>query len=134
MFYQSFSHYNQALAHPMGANFTELVGLINYRFKDFFACAKLNLIDYGKDQFGYYAGNSVIRDYSPTDMQANTKQEKATTQLVDIKLGYLVNRASNLNIAIGAMLRDHKSDFNPLQTNYVYVSIGTAISNKYYDF
>jgi hypothetical protein len=132
--YQSFSHYNQALAHPMGANFTELVGLINYRFKDFFACAKLNLIDYGKDQFGYYAGNSVIRDYSPTDMQANTKQEKATTQLVDIKLGYLVNRASNLNIAIGAMLRDHKSDFNPLQTNYVYVSIGTAISNKYYDF
>lgn len=132
--YQSFSHYNQALAHPMGANFTELVGLINYRFKDFFVCAKLNLIDYGKDKFGYYAGNSVIRDYLTTDIQANTMQVKASTQLIDFKLGYLVNRASNLNIAVGAMLRNHKSDFNPLQTNYVYVSIGTAISNKYYDF
>jgi hypothetical protein len=132
--FQSFSHYNQALAHPMGANFTEIVGLINYRFNDFFAAAKLNLIAYGKDNLGYYAGNSVIRDYLQTDIQANTMQVKATTQLIDFKLGYLVNRASNLNIAIGAMLRNHKSDFNPLQTNYVYISVGTAISNKYYDF
>jgi hypothetical protein len=132
--YQSFSHYNQALAHPVGANFSELVGLINYRFKDFYLSAKLNLIDYGKDKFGYYAGNSVIRDYVQTDIQANTMQVKANTQIIDIKLGYLVNRSSNLNFAVGAMLRNHKSDFNPLQTNYIYVSIGTAISNKYYDF
>jgi len=132
--YQSFSHYNQALAHPMGANFTELLGLVNYRFKDFFVALKVNLIDYGKDQFGYYAGNSVIRDYMVKDIQANTKQIKASTQIIDFKLGYLVNRASNLNIAVGAMMRNHKSDLNPLQTNYVYVSIGTSISNKYYDF
>jgi hypothetical protein len=132
--YQSFSHYNQALAHPMGANFTELLGLVNYRFKDFFVALKVNLIDYGKDQFGYYAGNSVIRDYMVKDIQANTMQMKASTQIIDFKLGYLVNRASNLNIAVGAMLRNHKSDLNPLQTNYVYVSIGTSISNKYYDF
>jgi hypothetical protein len=61
-------------------------------------------------------------------------QVKASTQMIDFKLGYLVNRASNLNIAVGAMFRDHKSDFNPLQTNYFYVSIGTSITNKYYDF
>jgi hypothetical protein len=132
--YQSFSHYNQSLAHPMGANFTELLALVNYRFKDIFATIKINLIDYGKDQFGYYAGNTVIRDYLVKDIQANTMQIKATTQLIDFKLGYLVNRASNLNIAFGAMLRNHKSDLNPLQTNYVYISIGTSISNKYYDF
>jgi hypothetical protein len=110
------------------------VGLINYRFKDFFVSAQLNLIDYGQDKFGYYAGNSVIRDYLKTDMQANTMQNKAKTQLIDLKLGYLVNRASNLNIALGAMLREHNSELNPLQTNYIYISIGTAISNKYYDF
>jgi hypothetical protein len=132
--YQSFSHYNQALAHPMGANFTEIVGILNYRFKDFFASAKINLIDYGKDQFGYYAGNTIIRDYLPSDVQANTMQIKATTQIIDLKLGYLVNRASNLNIALGAMLRNHSSNINPLQTNYMYVSIGTTITNKYYDF
>jgi hypothetical protein len=132
--FQSFSHYNQALAHPMGANFTEIVGLINYRYKDFFTAVKLNFIDYGKDKFGYYAGNTVIRDYLLSDIQANTMQVKANTQIIDFKLGYLVNRASNLNIAIGAMFRNHKSDFNPLQTNYFYVSIGTSITNKYYDF
>ncbi|HRG58915.1 MAG TPA: hypothetical protein PK323_08135 [Bacteroidia bacterium] len=132
--YQSFSHYNQAIAHPMGANFNELVGIVNYRFKDFFISAKLNIINYGKDKFGYFAGNNIIRDYLNSDIQANTMQVKATTQIIDFKLGYLVNRASNLNVSIGAILRDHKSDFNPLQTNYVYLSIGTAISNKYYDF
>lgn len=132
--FQSFSHYNQALAHPMGANFTEITGIANYRFKDFFVAAKINIIDYGKDKFGYYAGNEVIRDYLLSDMQANTMQHKSSTQIMDLKLGYVVNRVSNLNFAVGAMLRNHKSDFNPLQTNYVYVSMGTSISNKYYDF
>jgi hypothetical protein len=132
--YQSFSHYNQAIAHPMGANFTEIVGLINYRYKDFFAAAKINFIDYGQDNFGYYAGNTVIRDYLLSDIQANTMQYQSTTQLIDFKLGYLINRISNLNFALGLIMREHKSNINPLQTNYLYISIGTSITNKYYDF
>lgn len=40
--YQSYSHYNQALAHPLGANFNEAIGFINYRLKDFFVEVKIN--------------------------------------------------------------------------------------------
>ena len=61
-------------------------------------------------------------------------QYQSTTQLIDFKLGYLINRISNLNFALGLIMRDHKSNINPLQTNYLYISIGTSITNKYYDF
>jgi hypothetical protein len=132
--FQSFSHYNQPLAHPLGANFNEIVGIANYRWRDLFISGKINLIQYGKDSTGYYAGNVIINNYAPADIQQNTMQLKATTQLIDVKLGYLINRTSNLNIALGAMLRNSELAGRSLQTNYVYLSIGTSITNKYYDF
>ena len=135
--YQSFSHYNQSLAHPVGANFSEMVALTNYRFKDFYAALKFNYISTGLDSFPkYYAGNQVITDYQPANVQSNTFLNKGKTQIIDFKLGYIINRGSNLNIAVGAMLRDFNSNlkYGKLKTDYFYISIGTAITNKYYDF
>ncbi len=132
--FRSFTHYNQALAHPLGANFNEIVGLVNYRFKDFFVAAKLNLMTYGKDTLKYFAGNNIMQNYLLSEMQSNTMLRKALVQYTDLKLGYVVNKASNLNIAAGALLRNQSGALGGLQTHYFYLSIGTTITNKYYDF
>jgi hypothetical protein len=132
--FQSFSHYNQPIAHPLGANFNELVGIANYRWKDIFITGKINLISYGQDVKDFYAGNTVITDYLPSDVQQNTMQYKANTSIIDAKLGYVINRASNLNVSVGAMLRNNQTSTGSLQTNYVYLSVGTSVINKYYDF
>jgi len=29
--YSSYTHYNQALAHPLGANFKEIIGIVKYQ-------------------------------------------------------------------------------------------------------
>jgi hypothetical protein len=110
------------------------VGIANYRWKDIFITGKINLISYGQDVKDFYAGNTVITDYLPSDVQQNTMQYKANTSIIDAKLGYVINRASQLNVSVGAMLRNNKTSTGSLQTNYVYLSVGTSVINKYYDF
>ena len=44
---QNYAHYNQPLAHPLGANFSELLILSNYKWKRFQLDAKLIFIKYG---------------------------------------------------------------------------------------
>ena len=132
--FQSFSHYNQPIASQLGANYSELVAITNYRWRDFFVSAKLNFIQFGKDSTRMYAGNTVIMDYLNTNRIDNTMQLKTTTQFIDLKMGYVVNRASNLCVSVGAMLRNSSNVKETVQTNYVYFSVGTAITNKYYDF
>ena len=46
---QSYTHYAQSLAHPLGANFIENVQFLRYRYKRLGIQAKINLIQYGAD-------------------------------------------------------------------------------------
>jgi hypothetical protein len=131
--YQSYSHYNQPLAHPAGANLQEIVGLANYRWHDFFITAKVNLLQYTEDSITHL-GSKVIVDYTATDQQNTNNNLKTTVRYIDLKLGYVINRVTNLNMAVGAILRNSSNALSSLQTNYVYISIGTALTNNYFDF
>ena len=42
---EQFSNYNQPLAHPLGSNFTELIGIVNYQYKRAFLQGKLIVRD-----------------------------------------------------------------------------------------
>ncbi|HLC83941.1 MAG TPA: hypothetical protein VJI69_08925, partial [Bacteroidia bacterium] len=59
--YQSYTHYNQALAHPLGANFTEMVGFINYRLRDFFIQIKANYAVKGNDSTSMNFGGNIFK-------------------------------------------------------------------------
>jgi len=58
---QSYTHYNQALAHPLGANFIEAIGRLNYRIRDFFTEVKLNYIVKGTDSLFTNFGGNVFK-------------------------------------------------------------------------
>lgn len=59
--YGSYSHYRQSLAHPLGANFTEMVGLVRYQpFKRLYTTAKLVLAKYGTDPSGQNFGGNIL--------------------------------------------------------------------------
>ena len=58
---QSYSHYNQALAHPLGANFNEAIGFINYRLKDFFIELKGIYAVKGDDSSSFNYGGNIFK-------------------------------------------------------------------------
>ncbi len=144
---QSYTHYNQALAHPLGANFNEMVGFINYRLKKFFIQLKANYAVKGTDSSGFNFGGNVFKSDNTflinQDLSAikTTQGLKTTTMYQDIHVGYLVNPSYNFNIVLGVSNRMEKTDLSAGQagkktnnTQYVYFGIRTSLTNLYYDF
>lgn len=138
--YQSYTHYNQALAHPLGANFYEAVGFLNYRIKDFFIQLKGNYAVKGADSLNMNYGGNIFR--SDNNFPINQSLEniqttqglKTTIMYQDIHVGYLVNPSTNFNIVLGIINRSEKTDRSNKQTQFIYFGIRTSLNNFYYDF
>jgi len=137
---QSYTHYNQPLAHPLGANFKEAVSFLNYRWRDFFTEARLNYAIIGKDSIGKIYGNNIfISDdkaiYGPNSTINEMGQGlKTTLRIIDFHIGYLVNPSTNFNVVIGLSNRKGISSAGDSRTNFVYFGIRTSLTNTYYDF
>lgn len=137
---QSYTHYNQPLAHPLGANFKEAIGILNYRFADFFIELKYNYAKVGMDSAGYNYGNNVFasNNYAVHGATSTVNEQlqglNTTITHKDIRIGYIVNPVTNMNITIGAFIRD-LDNVNALdRTTYYYISFRTSLNNIYYDF
>jgi len=63
----NFTHYNQALAHPLGANFREFIGILKYKpFKNIYFENRFMYATQGMDTAGVNLGANVFND---TDMR-----------------------------------------------------------------
>jgi hypothetical protein len=139
---QSYTHYNQPLAHPLGANFNEAIGFINYRLKDFFIEIKGMYAVKGADSSTYNYGGNIFKsdDMSLYPSQQNigtvtTTQGIATSIITeDIHIGYLVNPRTNFNIVLGVINRTYTDDKYTNNTRWVYFGIRTSLANLYCDF
>ena len=61
---QSYTHFNQALAHPLGANFKEVVAFANYIKKKWKFSVKLTLAKVGLDSiYSHYGQNIFASDF-----------------------------------------------------------------------
>ena len=137
---QSYSHYNQALAHPLGANFNEAIGFINYRLKDFFIELKGIYAVKGADSSSFNYGGNIFKSDNifPVTQNLNniqmTQGVKTTLIIEDIHIGYLVNPITNFNIVVGITNRTEQTNKASNNTQLVYFGIRTSLSNLYYDF
>jgi hypothetical protein len=134
---QNYGHYNEALAHPVGANFWESVTIIKYNYKRIFAEYKFNYIRYGADSAGVNFGNDIFKSYEnhPKDYH-NFVGQGIKTNLIynDFRLSYLINPHTNLNFSIGITDRYEATETNKMHTAYFYVGLRTSLNNFYYDF
>jgi hypothetical protein len=137
---QSYTHYNQPLAHPLGANFHEFVGEIGYRWRDLRFSYRISFASVGRDSVGVNYGNDVyIPDtdaiYGPNSFGNKIGQGVRTSLTYqNLEIAYVVNRASDLNILLGLRHRVAKSDLENESNAYVYFGIRTVLRNLYHDF
>jgi hypothetical protein len=137
---QSYTHYNQPLADPLGANFKEAIAFLNYRIGDFFAEAKINYAIIGKDSLGGNYGNNIFSSDKNALYGINSSVNqmgqgvKTTLRIFDFHIGYLVNPSTNFNVLVGISNRSSTSTVENYQTNFIYFGIRTSLNNVYYDF
>ncbi|MBW6484048.1 MAG: hypothetical protein K0B10_13430 [Vicingaceae bacterium] len=124
---QNYSHFNEPLAHPLGANFTEIVGIINYKYKRIFTQAKATLAQTTS------TGSDIFMNYYIT---TNEVVPIIETDIVNLQfhVGVLVNPKNNMRIMLGINNRTITTNNIDFNTNYIYFAFRTSLRNLYTDF
>ncbi len=135
--YQNYGHYNQALAHPLGANFSESICILRYYYKRFSAETKFVYSRFGDDTEDVYYGRNIYRSYQerPYEHGHIIGQGIETSVLFsEFRLSYLLNPKYNLQLQAGAINRQMKQQGSPDQNStFVFVGLRTSLFNWYYD-
>lgn len=140
----NYGHYSEPLAHPFGANFKEVVSILNYNYKRLGLFGKINVGKYGYDLNGDYYGKSIFKPYSaavdftPNDSQNNGHRIgqglKTDLLYLDGRISYLINPKFNLRVELGGVMRSEKNSLANNQTKWVTFGIRSSFRNLYYDF
>jgi len=130
---QSYSHYNQSLAHPLGANFTEGVAIVDYAWgRRWFMSAKINYARFAKDTAGQNVGHNVL--LSDTTLWEQETRYNAAQIFYEFKIGYTFNRHTNMRLYVGALRRNFYFRDENSSGTYFYIGLRTFLRNEYFDF
>lgn len=134
---QGYTHYNQSLTHPLGANFDELLLRATYSFKDLFIQYRYSVANIDKDSQGGNFGNDIFKsNYSASQNDLFARPITTVLTIQEIRAGYIINRKTNMQLAGGLFIRTENSGpIAPIHNSFIYtVSLSTNLANFYYDF
>ncbi len=131
---QNYAHYNQALAHPLGAGFNEKVLLLDLRLLNLSVKYKYTLANViaCEPDCDYNAGTDIF-DTGPV-LEAAEAQE-FTDRIIhnSVIFEFYMHSSSGLRFYIG-FDRRNAGDNNLYSGTYTFFGIKTGIGNLYYDF
>lgn len=133
----SYSGMNQPLAHPMGANFREFLGILNYSYKRFDFQGQASYARYGLDPAGENYGSNIFLSYNTraNDYGNHVGQGlKTDLNFLEGKVSYLLNPKYNLRIELGGVYRSEKSVEYTEKTKLITFGLRSTFRNLYQDF
>lgn len=134
---QNYGHYNLPLAHPLGANFTEIVGIVSYyknrwliEFTNTFATVGLDTnttssigqniyLPYNlrEKEYGYQTGGGL----------------KTTIVNNSLKVSFLLNPKMKTILSLEINNRSYKNNHSSFSSNWITIGLKTALFNRYFD-
>jgi hypothetical protein len=134
---QNYGQMNQALAHPLGANFMESGTFLNYRRKHLFFELKCLYAIYGADSANTDYGKNIFLPYANRvhDYHNFVGQGiKTTLTTASFRVEYVPGGQKTTKLELGVIERIEKTSFYTKQTPYIYLGIKTDFVNLYNDF
>jgi hypothetical protein len=134
---QNYAHFNQALAHPFGANFKEWFVQAQYIYKQWQLSAGLVRADIGVGTFNQNVGQNIFQSYtSRTKEFGNTTGQGQEKRLFnsELKLSYTVLPALNLRAELAYQQYNIQNKaLGDWRTPAVYIRLTSSIYNRYRD-
>jgi hypothetical protein len=147
---QSYTHYAQPLAHPLGANFIENVQFLRYRYKRWGIEAKFLYAVYGADTTSAAGVTSNVGQnlFVPTaeigqgpsmvpNIYGNSIAQGLRNEVMftDLTASWLVNVKTNIRLEAGVSNRIQKNERSgQINTLWFFFGIKTTLPNRYTDF
>ncbi|MBN8577463.1 MAG: hypothetical protein J0L66_11010 [Cytophagales bacterium] len=136
--YGSYSNYRQSLAHPLGANFTEVVGIMRYQ-----PMPRLNVIlkafytKAGRDNPGENWGGNILIGYQNRQQEYGNVTGQGVSNTIttlDFSASYMLKH--NLFIDARQLIRQSKSELAAYNLNTTVSSLALRwnIGSRTYDF
>jgi hypothetical protein len=133
----NYTHYNQPLAHPLGANFQELIGVVTFRpTKHLQLNGKVIYYKQGLDSSGFNTGNNVLASYKTRARDYGWKVgsgNKATCLYISGTITYEIMPRCFVDIWV--MRRNFKPQLSGNEkTTMVSVGLRWNIARREFDF
>ena len=134
----NYTHYNQPLAHPLGANFQEFLGIVRYQPAPKWHVYLQGIFYYqGLDSAGKNFGANIFRDYTTRTMNDGFKigsGNKATVLNTWLQVSYEVRE--NIFFEVTGQYRHYKTINNPAASTTTLFTGGIRINmfNRKYDY
>ena len=133
---RSYSHFNDALAHPLGANFIESVSRLEHQYKNFRSYLQINYARYGADSATGNVGNNILLSYFTLNkVYGNKILQGVNSSLlyVDARLAYVINPKVNFCVELGYVYRNQQTAGQVNKANLFTLSLKTGFRNLYWD-
>ncbi|MBL7922765.1 MAG: hypothetical protein JNL88_01060, partial [Bacteroidia bacterium] len=133
----SYSHHRAPLAHPLGANFWEAIGIARYQYKRWHFDARLSYAEVGYDVNGSNWGQNVFLSYNTREQEySNEVGQGLKTKITwaELNVNFLVNPVSRLNVFANLGFRSSEQPTKSEETLLIQGGIRTRLFNRYYDF
>jgi len=133
---ENYSSNSEPLAHPWGANFREIVSLLNYSYKRFDFSGEFDYGHYGLDSAGMNFGKDIFQLYtSPARQFGNYTGQGLTTNMYYLqgKVAYLLNPKYNLRIELGGIFRQEQNSQFKDKTTMITIGLRSSFRQIYND-
>ena len=134
----NYAHYNQALAHPLGANFREYVAILRYQpIPKLTFTLKSFYMNYGTDVNGGNWGGNIMTDLNKgTREYGNVTAQGASTKtlLVDFVSSYQIKHNVFIDFRFAMRRQDSENDKFDRNTNLATLAFRMNISQKLFEF
>jgi hypothetical protein len=133
----NYGHYRAPLAHPLGANFTEFIGIARYKLNAFEFRLKGSYAEVGYDTAGINYGQNIFLSYLTRPMEyGNETGQGLKTKItwLEFTCNYLLNRKTRMSIFADVSMRKVQNNVSDVSTMIVQGGIRTRLFNRYYDF
>lgn len=137
---QNYSHYGMPLAHPLGANFKELLGFASLRRNSWELSLQLMRVTAGRDTLNSKSnvGQNIFLSYNTRSQEYNNKTGQGIqTNILQshAKFTYYLVPDMNMRVELGYVQRSEKNTRGyELQNPYIYLAFRTSFWNIYRDF
>lgn len=134
----NYVHYNQSLAHPMGSNFKELLGIASYTYKRWLFRGQLTFAQYGLDpnaELNY--GGDIFKSYDTRVQEYNNKIGqglKTNFFYGQGSIAFVLNPKYNLRLEASAAARQEKNDLGTNREFIFSFGLRSTFRQFYYDF
>jgi len=137
----TYTQYAEPLGDPLGTNFSELLGIVNYSIGKFDLQGQLNYARYELNTLGQNTGMLLNLPFMPPNYTSVANSLTYAGGGINAKLGYaegtvsyLLNPKFNLRLELGALYRDESSSLGNKKTTLFTFGLRSTFRNLYHDF